>query len=159
MKRAVACSIAVLTGILSATAGDFSDFLGNLSSNWTARNYSGVKQTINTRLASKTNDLPALIAKADYYTTVELDMTVVSNVVAAIKVVTNGLNWTVDEEAAVILDEMIISAENRTLCEQAGYIYGLSSNELEQAHQEFPTNHPAAIFLPRYAIVQYGSAD
>lgn len=159
MKRIALSVLLMLAATLHAIAGDFSIFLSNLNSNWVARNYGGVKQTITNRLSAITNDLPALIAKADYYTTVELDMAVVSNVVATIRVVTNGLNWAVDEEAAVILDEMIISVENRAQSEQAGYIFGLSSNELEQARREFPTNHPAAVFLPRYAIVQYGSAD
>jgi len=149
----------MLTTTLRVYAGDFGDFISNLNSNWVARNYVGVKQTITDRLTMKTNDLPGLIAKADYFTTIELDMAIASNVVATISVVTNGLNWAVDEEAAIILDEMINSVENRSQTEQAGFIFGLSSNELEQARQEFPTNHPATIFLTRYAIVQYGSAD
>ena len=159
MKRCNVVTVFIVATTFRVFAGDFQDFLTNLNTNWIARNYTGIRQAIDDRLAVKTNDLPALIAKADYYTTIELDMSVVSSVVATIKVVTNGLDWSVDEEAGIILDEMNYSAENRSETEQSGYIFGLSSNEIEQLRQEFPTNHPATVFLPRYAIVQYGSDD
>ena len=69
------------------------------------------------------------------------------------------LNRVVDEEAGLILDEMIDSMKSKERNEAAGYVYGLSSNQLDELHQEFPTNHPGVTFLERFAVVQYGTAE
>ncbi len=60
---------------------------------------------------------------------------------------------------ALMLEEMLDSMEHRAQNEQSGFVYGLTSNQLEELRQEFPTNHPSAIILPRFATIQYGSAD
>jgi len=144
---------------IAAVAGDFQSFISTINTNWVSGNHLGIIQAVDARLNVKTNDLPALVAKADYYTTINLNMTIVSNLVPQIVQLRTNLTWSADVEAGIILDEMISSMTNKVKCEQTGYIYGLSSNELHQLHLEFPTNHPGTTFFTRFAVIQYGTNE
>lgn len=157
--RSIRAAVLLACLVFPVFAGEFQDFITCLNTNWVARSYSGIVQTINARLAVKTNDLPALVAKADYYTSIDLNMTTVSNLVPQIEILRTNLNWSADEEAGIILDEMIDSMKNKEKNESAGYVYGVSSNQLNALHQEFPTNHPGVTFFERFAVIQYGTAE
>lgn len=159
MKRRMLFVLLACTVTVCANATDFGVFMENINSNWAARNYEGMKNVITNRLVNITNDLPALIAKADYYTTIELNMVEASNAVCVIKSLTNSLSWEGNEWEAGVLEAIVVSVESPEQSMQDGCVFGLSPAELEQAHQEFPTNHPLTIFLPRYAIIQYESDD
>lgn len=108
--------------VLPVVAGDARDFIISLNGHWTARNYPGIVQTINARLVANANDLPALVAKADYYTSIDLDRMIISNLVPQIEGLRTNLNWSVDEEAGIILDEMVDSMKHREQNEWAGYL-------------------------------------
>lgn len=160
MKRKNVIFIFVLSVIVAHVhATDVECFIANLNSNWIDKNYSGIRETITNRLANVPNDLPALIAKADYYSVMELDMSEASNAVSAIKVLTNSLNWESNRWDAILLNAMNGSIENPEQSIQDGYIFGFSTNQLEQLHQESPTNYPVTLILPSYSIIQYGTDD
>jgi len=162
MKKALRNILIMATSVCAAvvvSAGDFQSFITTINTNWVSCNHSGIIQAVDARLYVKTNDLPALVAKADYYTTITLNMSIVSNLVPKIEQLRTNLTWTSDEGAGAILDEMIDSMKSKNKCEQTGYVYGFSSNQLMQLHLEFPTNHPGAIFFTRFAIIQYGTSE
>ncbi len=160
MRKITASSICtVLLCALLGAAGEIQDFITALNTNWIARNYTGIAETIEDRLAQRTNDLSALVVKADYYTSIELDTTRVQNVVGQIQQFYGSLNWTNDEEAKVLLEEMLYSATHRAEQEAHGYIFGFTSNQIEQLRNEMPTNYPPTVLVPRWATVQYGSAE
>jgi hypothetical protein len=140
-----------------AYGGDIQTFVAALDAKWAAKDYQGLKEVIDARLAVKTNDLAALVAKTDYYTSVELNIALAESLGAQIKQIRNSLIWTNDLQARRILNAMLDSIDRREEAEVAGYVFGLNSNQLEQAHSESPTNYPICIFLPRLANVQYGS--
>lgn len=159
MKK-LSSALILSTACLSlAMAGDFQDFLDSYNSSWVSSNYVGMKTVVTNRLALYTNDLPALIAMADYYTCIDLDMAAASNTLPQLISLRQSLNWSNDLDARYVLDEIISAIQSPSDHERVGYIYGMSSNELQQMHNEFPTNHPATLILPRFAVVQYGSAD
>lgn len=144
---------------ISASASDFDTFVTSLNSNWVAKNYVGIRETITNRLNAISNDLPALVAKMDYYTVIELNMNEVSNSISSIRAVTNDLQWENGGMEDIILEAMLDTIENREESELAGYIFGLSPEQLEQLHQESPANYPITMILPDYAIIQYGTDD
>ena len=69
----------------------------------------------------------------------------------------SGLNWSGDKEAEAVCKEMIRSLESPAEAESAGYLLGLSSNQVEQLHAEHPSAHPLSDFLLRLGTVQYGA--
>jgi hypothetical protein len=145
---------ATLTGIMVATASEIQTFIDALNSKWGARDYNGIKQVIQDRLAQKTNDLPALIARADYYSSIESNPAVVQATASQIKQIRDSLVWTNDPDAKLILDAMMHFVDNAQDAASAGYISSLTSNQLEQAHSESPTTYPVTSILPRYYAIQ-----
>jgi len=138
-------------------AGETQVFVDSLNTNWCTTNNVGFKETFNTRLGVHSNDLAALVVKADFYTSIELNLSTAQALVAVMKSTTSNLDWSIDKEAEAVCKEMIRSLEYPSEAQSAGYILGLSSNQIEELHSEFPSAHPLSDFLLRLGTIQYGS--
>ena len=148
--------IAIIIGISAnlVFATDIQTFISDLNAKWIARDYNGLKQIVETRLAQNSNDLAALMVKADYYTSIELNMTVAQATADRIKMVRDSLTWTNDSFARAALNAMLDSIYSTNAAKGAGYVYGLNSNQVEELHSESPTYYPITNILPRYYAIQ-----
>lgn len=138
-------------------AGEVQVFVDCINTNWCTTNNVGLKETFNARLVVHSNDLAALLVKADFYTSIELNLLTAQSLVPVMQCMVSNLNWSSDKEAEAICKEMLRSLESPTEAESAGYVLGLSSNQVEQLHSEHPASHPLSDFLLRVGTVQYGA--
>jgi hypothetical protein len=153
MRSSGAIAILVICSSL-ALAADLQTFISDLNAKWIARDYNGLKQVFESRLAQNSNDLVALMLKAEYYTSIELNMAVARSTADRIGTVMNSLVWTSDPFARAALNAMRDSTYSTNEAIAAGYLYGLNSNQVEQLHTESPTNFPITSILPRYYAIQ-----
>ena len=144
-------------GSTTSHAGEVQVFVDSLNTNWCTTNNPGFRETFNARLGAHSNDLAALVVKADFYTSIELNLSTAQALVPVMRSTVSNLNWSSDKEAEAVCREMIRSLESPSEAESAGYILGLSSNQVEQLHAEHPSAHPLSDFLLRLGTVQYGA--
>lgn len=158
MKKVYLVGFIFALNIVSALAnpGGIQGFVANLSSNWQSKNYAAIKTAINERLKQQgSNDLPALLAKCNYYTTIETNTTIIANLVPKMTQVKNTLDWSGDKEIEAIVTAAIGNYSDLTAAQQKGFVIGLTQQQLDEIHLAYPNDFPLKDILERVAAVQY----
>lgn len=154
-KPAGIVGLSIVLGCVITVAGGVQDFVADVDAEWGATNFPAMRQVIDQRLSSHTNDLPALLFKMNYHLTIDYDLSLARAFVPAFTSAVASLDWSPDYMAKVaclaIADEVLDPTES----ESVGVIFGMTSNELAQVHAASPTNHPLSAIVLRVGAVQY----
>ncbi len=144
-------SMLVLAGV-DTTSG----FIAELNSKWAASDYQGMKSSINSRLQLKgSSDLIGLMAKCDFYTTIETDASILQSTVAQVKQARDSINWAQDKEALDILNATLALYDNPQDAQAKGFISGLTPQQLQSLRTDYPNQYPATVILQRFGVIQY----
>jgi len=119
-----------------ARAEDLKEFIENLNSGWTNRNYNVVMSNINARLAVDSNDVLGLALKMNYYLWAELNT---SNAHIAATSLSNVIHNSGRDDLYPLVDEMVtaVIAVNET--------NSYTSPQHDKLHTMFPNMFPSII--------------
>lgn len=138
-------------------ADNIDDFVSSVNTNWVAQNYTGMEQVVEARLDAYTNDLSAMLVLMHLHGTIESNLVLAQSYVPPFTNAAALVNWSLDREAEVLCHVVALEVLDPSAAQSGGCgVFGLNSNQLEQLHAEFPTNHPLAPFLLRIGRAQYG---
>ena len=145
--------------VLSTSSHTFAEsvdnFVSDVNARWASKKYSELKQTINHRLASYPGDTAALFLIMNYYLTIEYDLTRAQQYVSTCSNSIANINWTADPILKTYCQAMLWETMNPDEAIKHGVIFGMTSNQLEILHANFPTNHPLSEFIIRIGKTQY----
>ena len=134
---------------------DVESFINELNKKWSSKNYEEMIDVIEKRLSKNPDDLVALLAKLDYYININYNQKEIDKIIPKLKEIGNNINWkSVDPALELSFFATIEYVENPSKAKADGYIVGITKEELEELHKEYPNKYYLSDLLLKFSKVK-----